>query len=69
VPAHQAQRARVVLALAAGERTSAVAAREGCDTSTVWRACRRYERGGLSALLADGRGQRGRRPRAAATAG
>jgi hypothetical protein len=59
VPAQQARRARVLLAVAGGERTSVVAAREGCDASTVWRACRRYERGGLSALLADGRARRG----------
>jgi hypothetical protein len=58
VPAYQSHRARVVLAVAARERTTAIAAREGCDTSTVWRICRRYERGGLSALLADGRRDR-----------
>ncbi len=53
--AYQVQRARMVLAVAAGERPSEVADRAGCDASTVWRICRRYEDGGLSALLADGR--------------
>jgi hypothetical protein len=55
LPWYQVQRARVVLATAAGQRTTVVAAQTGCDTSTVWRICRRYEQGGLSSLLADGR--------------
>jgi hypothetical protein len=54
-PAYQARRARLLLAIAAGERPSVVAAQAGCDASTVWRACRRYEVGGLSGLLADRR--------------
>src|SRR5215213_9473490 len=49
----QVQHARVVLAVAAGQRTQDIAARLGCDPATVWRVCRRYERGGLKALLLD----------------
>jgi hypothetical protein len=49
----QVQHARIVLAVAAGEPIQAVAARLGCDPSTVWRVCRRYERGGLKNLLLD----------------
>jgi hypothetical protein len=55
LPAYQIQRARVVLAIAGGERTGNVAKLNGCDEATVWRACRRYEEAGLSGLLADGR--------------
>lgn len=49
----QVQHARVVLAIAAGERVSEVASRLDCDRATVWRICRRYERGGLTKLLRD----------------
>src|SRR5690242_19162918 len=49
----QVQHARIVLALAAGQRVRDVASRLGCDRATVWRACRRYERGGLKKLLLD----------------
>jgi hypothetical protein len=55
LPWYQAQRARIVLAIAAGEQTQVVAGREHCDEATVWRTCRRYEEAGLSGLLADGR--------------
>jgi hypothetical protein len=55
LPAYQVQRARIVLAIAAGDRTQEVAQRVGCDEATVWRTCRRYEQAGLSGLLADGR--------------
>jgi DNA invertase Pin-like site-specific DNA recombinase len=55
LPWYQAQRARIVLAIAAGERTRAVAKQNRCDVATVWRTCRRYEQSGLSGLLADGR--------------
>jgi hypothetical protein len=58
LPDYQVLRARVVLAAAAGRRTGEVAQEAGCDVSTVWRICRRYERGGLSGLLADGRCRR-----------
>src|SRR5262245_13691598 len=57
LPAYQIQRARIVLGVALGQPTAAVAAEAGCNTSTVWRVCRLYERGGLSGLLADGRRQ------------
>jgi hypothetical protein len=49
------QRARIVLAIADGERTQTVAEQVGCDEATVWRICRKYEQMGLSGLLADGR--------------
>lgn len=49
------QRAKIVLAIAAGERPCTVAARVECDEATVWRACERYRRGGLASLFADGR--------------
>jgi hypothetical protein len=55
LPEYQVQRARIVLAVAQGERVQKVAAETGCDEATVWRTCRRYERAGLSGLLADGR--------------
>jgi hypothetical protein len=49
----QVQHARIVLAVAAGERVGDVARRLECDRTTVWRVCRRYERGGLKGLLTD----------------
>src|SRR5262249_35820443 len=49
----QVQHARGCRAAAAGEPTGAIAARLDCDPATVWRVCRRYERGGLKALLLD----------------
>jgi DNA invertase Pin-like site-specific DNA recombinase len=55
LPTYQVQRARIVLAIASGERTQKVAQDLGCDEATVWRTCRRYEAAGLSGLLADGR--------------
>jgi hypothetical protein len=55
LPWYQVQRARIVLAIAAGERTRDVAGQTRCDVTTVWRTCRRYLRAGLSGLLADGR--------------
>jgi hypothetical protein len=55
LPWYQVQRARIVLAIAAGERTQRVAKQTDCDEATVWRTCRRYEEAGLSGLLADGR--------------
>jgi transposase len=55
LPEYQIQRARVVLAVADGERIQHVARRMDCDEATVWRTCRRYEQAGLSGLLADGR--------------
>src|SRR5207248_2797484 len=47
----QVQHARIVLGVASGEPIAALAARLECDPATVWRVCRRYERGGLKALL------------------
>ena len=52
---YQAQRARIVLAVADGGRTQDVARLTGCDAATVWRTCRRYLAAGLTGLLADGR--------------
>src|SRR3982751_5969428 len=49
----QVQHARIVLAVAAGERVGDLAARLECDRTTVWRVCRRYEQGGLQRLLSD----------------
>src|SRR5205085_227863 len=47
----QVERARIVLAVAAGEPIQSIAARLECDRATVWRVCRRYEQGGLEKLL------------------
>jgi hypothetical protein len=55
LPLYQVQRARVVLAIAAGGRTQQLAKDLGCDEATVWRICRRYEQHGLTGLLADRR--------------
>ena len=49
------RRARILLALAAGQRKCDVAAQMECGEATVWRACERYRRDGLEGLLADGR--------------
>jgi transposase len=57
----QVRRAKMVLAIAAGERRCSVAARLECDEATVWRTCERYRRDGLTSLLADARqGRSGR---------
>jgi hypothetical protein len=48
----QVRRARIVLANARGVRTSTIAFQVQCDEATVWRTCRRYERHGLTGLLA-----------------
>lgn len=50
-PFYQVQRARVVLAVATGERVQAVAKRLECDPATVWRICQRYQTAGLAGLL------------------
>jgi transposase len=55
LPWSQVQRAKIVLAIAAGERQCSVAAHLACDEATVWRACQRYRQGGLACLFADGR--------------
>jgi hypothetical protein len=60
-PWYQVRRARIVLAIAAGERRHIVAARMECDEATVWRTCQRYEESGLAGLLTDHRqGRSGR---------
>lgn len=46
-PWYQVQHARIVLAMASGERVQAVASQLQCDPSTVWRVCRRYEQAGM----------------------
>ena len=55
LPWFQVQRARIVLARAAGDRTGAVADQFQCDEATVWRACHRYQTNGVAGLLTDGR--------------
>ena len=62
MPWFQVQRAKIVLALAAGERQCSVATRLECDAATVWRACERYRQGGLASLFADGRQGNSGRP-------
>ena len=62
LPWFQVQRAKIVLAIAAGEHQSSVAARLECDEATVWRTCQRYRRGGLATLFADGRQGNSGRP-------
>src|SRR5437764_6249165 len=62
LPWFQVQPAKVLLAIAAGERQCAVAARLECDEATVWRACQRYRRDGLASLFADGRQGNSGRP-------
>jgi len=62
LPWFQVQRAKIVLAVAAGERPGSVAARLECDPATVWRACQRYRHGGLASLLADSRQGNSGRP-------
>src|SRR5271154_914701 len=55
------RRAKIVLAIAAGERRCSVAARLECDEATVWRTCERYRQDGLASLFGDGRkGRSGR---------
>jgi hypothetical protein len=49
----QVPHARIVLALAAGERVGDIARRLACDRTTIWRVCRRYRDGGLTSILAD----------------
>jgi transposase len=58
----QVRRAKIVLAIAAGERRCSVAARLECDEATVWRTCERYRQDGLPSLFADGRQGNSGRP-------
>src|SRR5271166_4494823 len=55
LPWFQVQRAKIVLAIAAGERQCSIAARLECDEATVWRACQPYRKDGLAGLFGDGR--------------
>ncbi len=50
-PWYQVQQARIVLAIAAGERIQSVASQLQCDPSTIWRVCRRYEQAGMAAVV------------------
>ena len=50
-PWYQVQHAKIVLAMAAGERVQTVASQLQCDPSTVWRVCRRYEQTGLAGVI------------------
>src|SRR4051794_38248930 len=58
----QVRRARIVLAIARGEKQVGAAARLECNEATVWRTCQRFRRGGLAALFADGRRGNSGRP-------
>jgi hypothetical protein len=49
----QVQHARIVLAVAAGERIGQIASRLECDRATIWRVCQRYREGGVRNILAD----------------
>ena len=61
LPWYRVRRARIVLAVAAGQRTRDVAAHLDCGAATVWRTCARYRQQGLDGLWADGReGRSGR---------
>jgi len=51
LPWYQVRRARIVLALAAGERTQTIAWQMQCDAATVWRTAQRYRHAGLAGLL------------------
>src|SRR4051794_2095629 len=51
LPWYQVRRARTVLAISAGHRTTAVASRLECDVGTVRRSCRRYNDTGVRGLL------------------
>jgi hypothetical protein len=53
LPWFQVQRARMMLAMADGERVQTVAMQMQCDPSTIWRICRRYEQAGLPGVLTE----------------
>jgi len=55
LPSFEVRRAKIILAIAAGQRRRAIAADLGCDEATVWRTCERYRQAGLEGLLADHR--------------
>jgi transposase len=61
LPWYQVRSARIVLALATGDRKCSIANQMGCDQATVWRTCERYRQHGLDDLLCDHRqGRSGR---------
>jgi transposase len=62
LPWFQVRRAKIVLAIAAGERRCSVAARLECDETTVPRTCQCYREDGLASLFADGRQGNSGRP-------
>src|SRR5512135_1948758 len=51
-PWYQVQHARMVLAVAEGERIQRVASQVDCDPTTIWRVCRQYEQGGIAGAVA-----------------
>lgn len=53
LPWFQVQRARALLAMAAGERIQTLAWQLQCSPSTLWRLGRRYEQVGLEKLLVE----------------
>lgn len=53
LPWFQVQRARILLAMAGGERVQTIAFQMQCHPSTVWRICRRYEQAGIEGLWSD----------------
>lgn len=53
LPWLQVRRAKIVLAIAAGERRCSLAARLECDEATVWRTCEHYRHDGLGSLFDD----------------
>jgi len=55
LPWYQVRRARIVLAIGAGERKCNVATQMECGEATVWRTCERYRLRGLDGLWADER--------------
>ena len=58
LPWYQVRRARIVLAIAAGQGREDLAIQLACDESTIWRTCQRYRQLGLAGLLADRRQER-----------
>ena len=53
LPWFQVQRARALLAMAAGERVQTLAWQLQCSPSTLWRLSRRYEQVGLEKVLVE----------------
>jgi hypothetical protein len=53
LPWFQVERARILLAVAAGQRVETLTAQFECDRATVWRVCRRYEQLGLNSVFGE----------------